>query len=144
MCIPCGKTSLCHQDQGHLSRSGSHIKITFYTKTLGLAKTFDWLLIELSYFKCVYLGVTPFLWHQGQGHVLKSNIKATIFKHGSCGGIHVSQIHVFCVFVQVTEEIWICEKETITKWEGDIYKYKGELVKLMKKENERILKERNK
>ena len=45
-----------------------------------------------------------------------------------------------CVYLQVTEQIWICENETITPWDGDIYKYKQKLVKIVKKENEKQMK----
>jgi len=37
--------------------------------------------------------------------------------------------HDFRLISQVTEEIWLCEKETITKWEGDIFSYKKRLTK---------------
>jgi ATP-binding cassette, subfamily F, member 2 len=35
----------------------------------------------------------------------------------------------FRLISQVAKEIWICEKETVTKWEGDILKYKKDLQK---------------
>lgn len=47
--------------------------------------------------------------------------------------------HDFRLISQVTEEIWICANEKITKFEGDIFKYKDELVKIVRKENERLL-----
>ena len=35
--------------------------------------------------------------------------------------------------LQVADTIWICEKETVTKWEGDIISYKDHLkAKVMK------------
>jgi len=37
--------------------------------------------------------------------------------------------HDFRLISQVTEEIWLCEKETITKWDGDILSYKKRLSK---------------
>lgn len=37
--------------------------------------------------------------------------------------------HDFRLISQVTEEIWICEKEKVTKWEGDIFTYKQQLIK---------------
>lgn len=41
-----------------------------------------------------------------------------------------------CLFLQVAEEIWICEKQTVTKWEGDIVGYKDHLkAKVMKESN---------
>ena len=36
--------------------------------------------------------------------------------------------------LQVAEEIWVCEKQTVTKWEGDIYAYKQALIKMVNKE----------
>lgn len=50
--------------------------------------------------------------------------------------------HDFRLISQVTEEIWICANETITKYEGDIYKYKEKLVKIVQKENERLLQQK--
>ena len=32
-------------------------------------------------------------------------------------------------FCQVAEEIWVCNKQTVTKWEGDIFSYKESLAK---------------
>ncbi|GFR58651.1 ATP-binding cassette sub-family F member 2 [Elysia marginata] len=43
--------------------------------------------------------------------------------------------HDFRLISQVTEEIWVCEKETITKWDGDIFTYKQQLIKDTQKEN---------
>ncbi|XP_052246443.1 ATP-binding cassette sub-family F member 2-like [Dreissena polymorpha] len=47
--------------------------------------------------------------------------------------------HDFRLISQVTDEIWICANEKITKFEGDIFKYKHKLVKIVKEENERLL-----
>ncbi|XP_063697326.1 ATP-binding cassette sub-family F member 2 [Culicoides brevitarsis] len=41
--------------------------------------------------------------------------------------------HDFRLINQVAEEIWICEHGTITKWEGDIIKYKEHLKKKLDK-----------
>jgi len=30
--------------------------------------------------------------------------------------------------LQVAEEIWVCENQTCTKWDGDIFTYKDSLV----------------
>ncbi|RUS76774.1 hypothetical protein EGW08_015451 [Elysia chlorotica] len=46
--------------------------------------------------------------------------------------------HDFRLISQVTEEIWVCEKETITKWEGDIFSYKHQLIKDTQKENAKL------
>jgi len=46
--------------------------------------------------------------------------------------------HDFRLISQVTEEIWVCEKETVTKWEGDIFSYKQHLVKQTHKENAKL------
>jgi len=44
--------------------------------------------------------------------------------------------HDFRLINQVAEEIWICEKQTVTKWEGDIISYKDTLkAKVMKESN---------
>lgn len=40
----------------------------------------------------------------------------------------------------MVEEIWICEKQTVTKWEGDIFTYKEALTKKVKKDNAKMLK----
>ena len=37
------------------------------------------------------------------------------------------RFHPLGVFPQVAEEIWICEKQKVTKWEGDIIDYKEHL-----------------
>jgi len=46
--------------------------------------------------------------------------------------------HDFRLIQQVTEEIWVCEHETITKWEGDIFSYKKQLIKETEKRNAKI------
>lgn len=35
--------------------------------------------------------------------------------------------HDFRLINQVAEEIWVCEKQTVTKWQGDIIAYKEHL-----------------
>jgi len=48
------------------------------------------------------------------------------------GGV-VLVSHDFRLIDQVADTIWICEKETVTKWEGDIISYKDHLkAKVMK------------
>lgn len=42
--------------------------------------------------------------------------------------------HDFRLISQVTDEIWVCENQTITKWEGDIFSYKDALIKQTKKD----------
>lgn len=42
--------------------------------------------------------------------------------------------HDFRLISQVAQEIWVCEKETVTKWEGDIFSYKMALVKKVAKD----------
>lgn len=44
---------------------------------------------------------------------------------------------------QVAEEIWICEKGTVTKWEGGILNYKEHLKTKVLKENAKAEKEQN-
>jgi ATP-binding cassette subfamily F protein 2 len=42
--------------------------------------------------------------------------------------------HDFRLINQVAEEIWICEKGTVTKWNGDILEYKEHLKNNMSKD----------
>ncbi|KXJ07019.1 ATP-binding cassette sub-family F member 2 [Exaiptasia diaphana] len=42
--------------------------------------------------------------------------------------------HDFRLISQVAQEIWVCEKETVTPWKGDIVSYKEELKKKVTKE----------
>ena len=37
--------------------------------------------------------------------------------------------------LQVAKEIWICEKQTVTPWKGDILSYKEELKKKVSKKH---------
>lgn len=48
--------------------------------------------------------------------------------------------HDFRLISQVVEEIWICEKQTVTKWEGDIFSYKTKLTQIVKKDNAKLAK----
>ncbi|CAG0921838.1 unnamed protein product [Notodromas monacha] len=48
--------------------------------------------------------------------------------------------HDFRLISQVAEEIWVCEKQAVTKWEGDITDYKAFLKKRVLSENDRFLK----
>merc|ERR1712241_623300 len=51
------------------------------------------------------------------------------------GGV-VLVSHDFRLINQVADQIWICEKETVTKWEKDILAYKDHLkAKVMKESN---------
>ena len=43
--------------------------------------------------------------------------------------------HDFRLINQVAEEIWVCEKGTITKWEGSIQDYKEHLREKILKDN---------
>lgn len=56
--------------------------------------------------------------------------------NGFEGGL-VLVSHDFRLISQVAEEIWICEKQTVTKWDKDIYQYKQALAKKVAKENEK-------
>ena len=38
------------------------------------------------------------------------------------------------IYLQVAEKIWICEKEKVTEWEGDIIAYKDHLKRKVMKE----------
>ncbi|XP_064647512.1 ATP-binding cassette sub-family F member 2-like [Lineus longissimus] len=44
--------------------------------------------------------------------------------------------HDFRLISQVAKEIWVCEHQTITKWQGDIFQYKNRLAKKVRKEFE--------
>ncbi|XP_065562666.1 ATP-binding cassette sub-family F member 2-like [Artemia franciscana] len=48
--------------------------------------------------------------------------------------------HDFRLINQVAEEIWVCEKETVTKWQGDIISYKEHLRSKVLKEKEKAAK----
>jgi ATP-binding cassette subfamily F protein 2 len=52
--------------------------------------------------------------------------------NGFEGGV-VLVSHDFRLIDQVAEEIWICEKETCTKWNGNIVDYKDSLKKKVMK-----------
>eukprot|EP00088_Acartia_fossae_P043859 TRINITY_DN4635_c0_g2_i1.p1 TRINITY_DN4635_c0_g2~~TRINITY_DN4635_c0_g2_i1.p1 ORF type:complete len:647 (-),score=238.03 TRINITY_DN4635_c0_g2_i1:693-2633(-) len=54
--------------------------------------------------------------------------------NGFDGGV-VLVSHDFRLIDQVADEIWICEKRTVTKWEGDIISYKDHLKSKVMKEN---------
>ena len=77
------------------------------------------------------LFLTDFLeWCSVRGVALSTHVWwASFDTDGLCGG-----------FVQVTEEIWVCEKNTITKWEGDIYSYKQQLSHQTRKERAKSIK----
>uniref|UniRef100_A0A2I9LNS5 ATP-binding cassette sub-family F member 2 n=1 Tax=Centruroides hentzi TaxID=88313 RepID=A0A2I9LNS5_9SCOR len=45
--------------------------------------------------------------------------------------------HDFRLISQVAKEIWVCEKQTITKWSSDIHSYKAHLRKRIMKDSER-------
>ena len=48
----------------------------------------------------------------------------------------MSNYNICIYFLKVADEIWICEKQTVTKWEGDILSYKDHLKgKVMKESN---------
>ena len=69
-------------------------------------------------------------WCSVRGVALSTHVWwASFDTDGLCGG-----------FVQVTEEIWVCEKNTITKWEGDIYSYKQQLSHQTRKERAKSIK----
>lgn len=47
--------------------------------------------------------------------------------------------HDFRLVHQVAEEIWICDHQSITKWEGDIFSYKDFLRKRIDKERRKMV-----
>jgi len=60
--------------------------------------------------------------------------------NGFEGGV-VLVSHDFRLIDQVADQIWICEKQTVTKWEGDIVSYKDHLkAKVMKESNKQAKK----
>lgn len=50
--------------------------------------------------------------------------------------------HDFRLITQVAKEIWVCEKQTITPWKGDIMDYKEHLKKKMAKEEKQLNKKK--
>lgn len=52
--------------------------------------------------------------------------------------------HDFRLISQVTEEIWVCEKESVKRWDGDIFSYKKELTKQTMKDIEKAQKQKAK
>jgi ATP-binding cassette subfamily F protein 2 len=48
--------------------------------------------------------------------------------------------HDFRLVSQVTDEIWVCDKQVIHKWDGDIFSYKEFLRKKIDKERKKMLK----
>ena len=38
---------------------------------------------------------------------------------------------------QVADEIWVCEKQTVTKWEGTIFDYKLDITKRLEREQKK-------
>merc|ERR1711972_783089 len=52
------------------------------------------------------------------------------------GGV-VLVSHDFRLIDQVAKEIWICEKQAVTKWEGDIVSYKDHLKSKVMKESKK-------
>lgn len=45
-----------------------------------------------------------------------------------------------CTCFQVAQEIWVCEKQTITKWQGDILAYKEHLKSKLVDEDPQLTK----
>ncbi|CAJ0579134.1 unnamed protein product, partial [Mesorhabditis spiculigera] len=52
------------------------------------------------------------------------------------GGIFLVS-HDFRLVSQVADEVWVCDEQKITKWDGDIMSYKEHLRKLMDKERKK-------
>ncbi|CAL8096307.1 unnamed protein product [Calicophoron daubneyi] len=50
--------------------------------------------------------------------------------------------HDFRLISQVAKEIWVCENQTVTPWEGDIFSYKKFLVKSVNKELKKLAESR--
>lgn len=47
--------------------------------------------------------------------------------------------HDFRLVQQVTDEIWICDHQAVTKWEGDIFSYKQHLRKKIEQNKKRVV-----
>ena len=78
MIIPCSKT------YSLVSRSYVKVKVIYQgQKPLTFFIIVEWLIIELSYFTCIFLVVKPILCYQGQGHLSRSTGKVT-FKINGC------------------------------------------------------------
>ena len=45
--------------------------------------------------------------------------------------------HDFRLVQQVTEEIWVCDKQKITRWDGDIFSFKEHLRGKIEKEDKK-------
>ena len=50
-------------------------------------------------------------------------------------------VNSLSLFSKVAKEIWVCEKQTVTKWSGDILSYKETLKKNILKEEKSSKKE---
>lgn len=59
--------------------------------------------------------------------------------NGFNGGL-VLVSHDFRLISQVANDIWVCEKQAVTKWPGDILSYKEHLRVKVKKQNEKMRK----
>ncbi|KAH7724460.1 ATP-binding cassette sub-family F member 2 [Aphelenchoides avenae] len=47
--------------------------------------------------------------------------------------------HDFRLVQQVTDEIWICDNQAVTKWDGDIFSYKQHLRKKIEQNKKRVI-----
>jgi ATP-binding cassette subfamily F protein 2 len=45
--------------------------------------------------------------------------------------------HDFRLVQQVADQIWVCDKQRITKWDGDIFSYKMHLRKRIDRERQK-------
>ena len=82
MCIPKGKTFSSYKGQSYQSNLRSDTMVTFSKKTLTMAITFEWSVIQLSFFTCVHLMVRPSCGTKVKAITpsrSRSNIKVTFF-----------------------------------------------------------------
>merc|ERR1712154_561019 len=78
-------------------------------------------------------GPSPLLLDEPTNHLDMETIDALADAINNFDGGVVLVSHDFRLIDQVADTIWICEKETVTKWEGDIISYKDHLkAKVMK------------
>jgi len=66
-------------------------------------------------------------------HLDMESIDALAEAINNFGGGVILVSHDFRLVAQVTEEIWVCDNQTITKWDGDIFNFKTHLRKKIEK-----------
>lgn len=67
------------------------------------------------------------LFDEPTNHLDMESIDALAEAINNYAGGMILVSHDFRLVQQVTEEIWVCDKQTVTKWDGDIFSYKQHL-----------------